>query len=100
MSLIPPRDEHTNVNRPDHLHTVLRPIAQRHDPTIAQISLAWLLQLSPAVLPIPGTTSREHLSQNLAAQDFELTHEEIRQITDLNAETDHGEALPSPVEGL
>jgi pyridoxine 4-dehydrogenase len=80
VSLIAPRDERTDVHGPDHLQAVLRPIAHRHDATIAQISLAWLLQLSPAVLPIPGTTSIAHLHQNLAAQDIELTPEEVRQI--------------------
>ena len=83
VSLIPPRDEHTDVDGPEHFQRVLRPIARRHDATVAQISLAWLLHVSPAVLPIPGTTSIEHLRQNLAAQDIELASEEVDQITEL-----------------
>ena len=52
-------------------------IAGRHGATPAQIALAWLLRRSPAMLPIPGTLSREHLRQNLAAAEIELTDEEF-----------------------
>ena len=50
----------------------LSEIAQRHGATRTQIALAWLLCRSPAVLPIPGTLSIEHLLQNLAALEIEL----------------------------
>ena len=52
-------------------------IAKRHASTPAQIALAWLLRRSPTTLPIPGTLSREHLRENLAAADIELTDEEL-----------------------
>jgi pyridoxine 4-dehydrogenase len=52
-------------------------IAERHASTPAQIALAWLLRRSPTTLPIPGTLSREHLSENLAAAELELTDEEF-----------------------
>ena len=52
-------------------------IAKRHDSTPAQIALAWLLQRSSTTLPIPGTLSREHVRENLAAADIELTDEEF-----------------------
>jgi pyridoxine 4-dehydrogenase len=52
-------------------------IAKRHDTTPAQIALAWLLQRSPTTLPIPGTLSHEHLRENLAAAEIELTDEEF-----------------------
>ncbi len=48
-------------------------IAARHGATSAQITLAWLLRRSPTMLPIPGTLSLEHLSENLAALQIELT---------------------------
>jgi aryl-alcohol dehydrogenase-like predicted oxidoreductase len=48
-------------------------IAERHGATRAQITLAWLLRRSPAMLPIPGTLSLEHLKQNLAALEIELS---------------------------
>jgi pyridoxine 4-dehydrogenase len=56
---------------------VLREIAQRHRATPAQITLAWLLRRSPAMLPIPGTLSLDHLKQNLAALEIELSDAEF-----------------------
>jgi aryl-alcohol dehydrogenase-like predicted oxidoreductase len=55
----------------------LREIAERHGASPHQIALAWLLRRSPAMLPIPGTLSIEHLRENLAALDIELTDEEF-----------------------
>jgi pyridoxine 4-dehydrogenase len=52
-------------------------IAERHGATAAQVTLAWLLRRSPATLPIPGTLSLEHLRENLAATEIELTDEEF-----------------------
>ena len=52
-------------------------IAKRHDATPAQVALAWLLRRSPATLPIPGTLSPEHLRENLAAAEIELTDDEF-----------------------
>ena len=53
-------------------------IAARHDATRAQITLAWLLRRSPAMLPIPGTLSLEHLKENLGALEIELTDDEFQ----------------------
>ena len=55
----------------------LAEIAERHDASPAQIKLAWLLRRSPAMLPIPGTLSIEHLRENLGAVEIELTDEEF-----------------------
>jgi pyridoxine 4-dehydrogenase len=55
----------------------LREIAARHGATPQQIALAWLLRRSPAMLPIPGTLSLDHLKQNLAALDIELSDAEF-----------------------
>jgi pyridoxine 4-dehydrogenase len=52
-------------------------IANRHKATTRQITLAWLLRRSPAMLPIPGTLSLDHLKQNVAALDIELTDAEF-----------------------
>ena len=46
--------------------------AQRLDVTPAQVALAWLLHLAPTVLLIPGTSSQQHLAENLAAADLAL----------------------------
>ncbi|MFN8112744.1 MAG: aldo/keto reductase [Solirubrobacterales bacterium] len=55
----------------------LTEIAGRHDASPDQIRLAWLLHRSPIVAPIPGTLSIEHLRENLAATEIELSPEEI-----------------------
>jgi pyridoxine 4-dehydrogenase len=52
-------------------------IAGAHGATPHQIALAWLLKRSPVMLPIPGTLSIEHLRENLAALEIELTDEEF-----------------------
>jgi aryl-alcohol dehydrogenase-like predicted oxidoreductase len=52
-------------------------IASSHGATPAQVALAWLLARSPVMLPIPGTSSVEHLEENVAATELELSEEEI-----------------------
>lgn len=49
--------------------------------TPAQLALAWLLHLSPVIMPIPGTTSTKHLSDNLEALRLELANEVIQSLT-------------------
>ncbi len=55
-------------------------IAERHGATPAQVALAWLLAL-PATLPIPGTSSVEHLEENLSAGSLALSDEEVGDLT-------------------
>jgi pyridoxine 4-dehydrogenase len=55
----------------------LTEIATRHGATPQQITLAWLLRRSPAMLPIPGTLSLDHLKENVAASKIELTDAEF-----------------------
>ena len=52
-------------------------IAARHDATPAQVALAWLLHLSPAVVPIPGTSSVAHLEENLGGSELALTPDDV-----------------------
>jgi aryl-alcohol dehydrogenase-like predicted oxidoreductase len=59
---------------------VLHRIAQAHGASPTQIALAWLLRRSPIMLPIPGTSSVEHLEQNVAAASLCLTDEEYEQL--------------------
>jgi pyridoxine 4-dehydrogenase len=54
--------------------------AKAHGVTVSQLSLAWLLHHSPVILPIPGTSSIEHLEQNVAAADITLTSDEWKKI--------------------
>ncbi len=56
-------------------------IRARHDATIAQVALAWLLAKSPVMLPIPGTSSVVHLEENVAAAALRLSSEEVRALT-------------------
>jgi pyridoxine 4-dehydrogenase len=58
----------------------LAEIARRHRATPPQITLAWLLRRSPAMLPIPGTLSLEHLKDNLAASNVELADAEFEML--------------------
>lgn len=55
----------------------LHEIAHRHGATPAQVALAWLLAKSPVMLPIPGTSSVQHLEENVAATELELSDEEV-----------------------
>ncbi|NUR08417.1 MAG: aldo/keto reductase [Nocardioidaceae bacterium] len=51
--------------------------AKEHDATPAQLALAWLLQRSPVMLPIPGTSSVAHLESNTAAAGIRLSDDEF-----------------------
>jgi pyridoxine 4-dehydrogenase len=55
-------------------------IAKQHNATVAQISLAWLLHHSPALIPIPGTSSVKHLEENMAAARLQLSAAEWKAI--------------------
>jgi pyridoxine 4-dehydrogenase len=52
-------------------------IAARHDAAPSQVALAWLLGHSPAMLPIPGTSSVAHLEENVAAAGLRLSEDEM-----------------------
>jgi len=55
---------------------VLNQIAHAHHAAPTQVALAWLLRRSPMILPIPGTSSIEHLEQNVAAASLHLSEED------------------------
>jgi pyridoxine 4-dehydrogenase len=60
-------------------------IAMKHQATMRQIGLAWLLQRSPVMLPIPGTGSMEHLEENMKAANIELDADDVTQLDRLAA---------------
>jgi pyridoxine 4-dehydrogenase len=60
---------------------VLSRIAQAHRASPTQVALAWLLRQSPIMLPIPGTSSIEHLEQNVAAASLRLAKEEFEELS-------------------
>ena len=59
---------------------ILTRIAKAHNANAMQVALAWLLQRSPVMLPIPGTTSVEHLEENLAAGTVKLAEQEMTEL--------------------
>ena len=61
-------------------HPVLNQVATRHGATVFQVALAWLLEHSPAMLVIPGTSSVEHLEENVVAAEIRLTQKDMREL--------------------
>jgi len=57
-------------------------VAEARGATPSQIRLAWLLKRSPTIVTIPGTLSLEHLRENLAALEIELSDEEFERLSD------------------
>jgi aryl-alcohol dehydrogenase-like predicted oxidoreductase len=55
-------------------------LAKKHDASVSQLSLAWLLHRSPVMLPIPGTSSVEHLEENVKAADITLSDAEWQEL--------------------
>jgi aryl-alcohol dehydrogenase-like predicted oxidoreductase len=55
-------------------------VASAHGAGPGQIALAWLLRRSPVTVPIPGTSSVEHLEENLAAAEIQLSDDEVERL--------------------
>jgi aryl-alcohol dehydrogenase-like predicted oxidoreductase len=67
--------------KPDHpAAQALSSVAARHGASVSQLSIAWLLQRSPVLLPIPGTSKIEHLEENVAAAQLRLGAEEWAEV--------------------
>ena len=60
----------------------LKRLAAEKGVSPSQLALAWLLHRSPVILPIPGTSSVEHLEDNVAAAGVSLTDDEMAALTD------------------
>jgi len=69
-----------DAGRLNHPDGPLSSIARAKNVTTAQLSLAWLLQKSPLMLPIPGTYSLQHLRENVASTAIELSENEMDEI--------------------
>ena len=65
--------------------STLMEIASQYEASVGQIALAWLLQTSPVMLPIPGTSSIAHLEQNTAAADITLSSESLDILNNLSS---------------
>ncbi len=55
-------------------------IAKKHNATVAQLSIAWLLHRSPVMLPIPGTSSVAHLEENMKSANLQLSPDEWSEV--------------------
>jgi pyridoxine 4-dehydrogenase len=60
-------------------------IAAKHDATVFQIAIAWLLRHSPVMLPIPGTSSLKHLEENVVAASIQLSDDDYQALNSLSA---------------
>ena len=60
----------------DKVSQLLAKLTDKYQATTSQLALAWLLQRSPMILPIPGTTSIAHLEKNLQATKIQLSNED------------------------
>ena len=56
----------------------LEAVAKEQNATVYQVAIAWLLQRSPVMLPIPGTSSVKHLEENVAAGKLRLTDAQMK----------------------
>jgi aryl-alcohol dehydrogenase-like predicted oxidoreductase len=74
-----PRFSPENRKAKQALVTLLQAIAERRQAT-GQVALAWLLAQKPWIVPIPGTTKRHRLEENIGAADVELTHDDLADI--------------------
>ena len=66
-----------------HGQTTLRPMAQSLGATPAQIALAWLMQRSPTMMPIPGTSSVAHIRENVASANIKLAPHAVTELNNL-----------------
>ena len=57
--------------------------AKKHNATVVQLALAWLLHRSPVMLPIPGTSSVAHLEENVAAAKLQLTDADWKKVEEV-----------------
>lgn len=77
-------------NSPGIAHETLHQIATAHGCTRAQVAIAWLLAHSPVMLPIPGTSSVDHLNENVAAASIRLSAGELARLEGIG-----GQGLPA-----
>jgi aryl-alcohol dehydrogenase-like predicted oxidoreductase len=87
----------TEDNRKANLAFVdwLKAFATRKHATPAQIALAWLLAQHPSIVPIPGTTKRHRLEENLGAANIQLSADDLRDIDSAASQIEvRGERYP------
>jgi len=70
----------------DYNRSVFKRLGHKHGATAHQIALAWLLAHSPAILPIPGTSSVSHLEANIGAANIQLDEQDMQDLDTLSDE--------------
>ena len=93
----------TEENRKANLSFVdwLKTFASKKNATPAQIALAWLLAQKPWIVPIPGTTKRQRLEENLGAAAIALTADDLREIDRAAAHIEvHGARYPAHLQQM
>jgi aryl-alcohol dehydrogenase-like predicted oxidoreductase len=78
-----PRFQGENFARNLALVEQVRTIAEHKGCTPSQLALAWLLAQGPDIVPIPGTSSRARLEENVAAVDLQLSHQDLERIASI-----------------
>jgi len=64
---------------------LVKRVAERKGATTAQVALAWLLAQKPWIVPIPGTTKRHRLEENLGAVNIDLAEKDLKEINDASS---------------
>ncbi len=96
-----PRFSPENRKANQALVDLLQEIARRKRTTAGQIALAWLLARKAWIVPIPGTTKRHRLEENLGAADVELTADDLRDVEEAASRiTVHGARYPAQLERM
>lgn len=91
-----PRFSPENLKANQAFLELLKDLAATKEATPAQIALAWILAQKPWIVPIPGTTKRHRLEENIAAASLNLTEEDLSAIdAGLSAITVHGNRYPA-----
>jgi aryl-alcohol dehydrogenase-like predicted oxidoreductase len=93
----------TEENRKANLAFIewLKTFAARKQATPAQIALAWLLAQKPWIVPIPGTTKRDRLKENLGAAQIRLTADDLREIDQAASQIEvHGARYPEHLQKM
>jgi aryl-alcohol dehydrogenase-like predicted oxidoreductase len=92
---IVPRFSEENRKANQAVVELVKRMAEAKGATPAQIALAWVLAQKPWIVPIPGTTKRHRLEENLGAADVSLTADELREMNEAAAKiTIHGARYP------
>jgi len=79
----------------------LKTFAARKNATPAQIALAWLLAQKPWIVPIPGTTKRQRLEENLGTANIQLTAEDLGEIDRAASQIEvHGDRYPEALSNM